>query len=146
MRSRRTSARPPIATWRASAYGNRWCSRKTRSNTLPLSKKIKNLTVVGKAADDIGIQCGGWTIDWQGKPGPVIRGGTTILSAIKQAVGSDTQMTYSGRWQSADGRRRRYEPSNKPDAIIAVIGEMPYAEGQGDRKDLSLSRAGYDID
>jgi beta-glucosidase len=108
---------------------------KNDKHVLPLSKKIKNLMVVGKAADDIGIQCGGWTIDWQGKPGPVIRGGTTILSAIKQAVGPDSQVTFS-----ADGSKlAATDSSEKPDAVIAVIGEMPYAEGKGDRKDLNLS-------
>ncbi len=108
---------------------------KNDKHVLPLSKKIKNLPVVGKAADDMGIQCGGWTIDWQGKPGPVIRGGTTILSAIKQAVGPDSQVTFS-----ADGSRvAATDGSEKPDAVIAVIGEMPYAEGKGDRKDLNLS-------
>ena len=32
-----------------------------------------------QAADDLGIQCGGWTIAWQGKTGQVTHGGTTIL-------------------------------------------------------------------
>ena len=108
---------------------------KNDKHVLPLSKKIKNLLVVGKAADDMGIQCGGWTIDWQGKLGPVIRGGTTILSAIKQAVGPDSQVTFS-----ADGSKlAATDGSEKPDAVIAVVGEMPYAEGKGDRKDLNLS-------
>ena len=29
------------------------------------------MIVGGKSADDIGNQCGGWTIDWQGKTGDV---------------------------------------------------------------------------
>ena len=40
---------------------------KNDRHALPLSKDIKHLAVVGRAADDIGIQCGGWTITWQGK-------------------------------------------------------------------------------
>ena len=39
----------------------------------------------GKNADDIGNQCGGWTIDWQGKSGDVTTGGTTILTAIRNS-------------------------------------------------------------
>ena len=39
---------------------------KNEKHVLPLSKKIKHLAVVGGAADDLGMQCGGWTIDWQG--------------------------------------------------------------------------------
>src|SRR5205814_2060964 len=55
---------------------------KNQNHALPLSKRIKRLAVVGQAADDLGIQCGGWTISWQGKCGVVMNGGTTILSAI----------------------------------------------------------------
>src|SRR5205823_3725446 len=102
---------------------------KNEKRTLPLSKDVKHLLVVGKAADDIGMQCGGWTVDWQGKAGPVTHGGTTILAAFKQAVSSGTQVTFS-----PDGSN-----AASADAVIAVIGEMPYAEGAGDRRDLNLS-------
>jgi beta-glucosidase len=42
--------------------------------------------LAGKSADNIGNQCGGWTIDWQGKSGEVTPGGTTVLAAVRQAV------------------------------------------------------------
>jgi len=104
---------------------------KNSHHTLPLSKDIKHLAVVGKAADDLGIQCGGWTIDWQGKPGNVTPGGTTLLAAIKKTVGANTQVTFST------------EATNlgDADAIIVVVGELPYAEGEGDRTDVRLSAA-----
>jgi beta-glucosidase len=54
---------------------------KNDKKTLPLSKTAKRIVVAGKNADDIGNQCGGWTIDWQGKSGPIVPGGTTILAA-----------------------------------------------------------------
>jgi beta-glucosidase len=95
---------------------------------LPLSKQLKHLAVVGSAADDLGIQCGGWTIDWQGKTGNVTPGGTTILSAIRQAVGPDTEVTFS-----PDGTGVK-----SADAVIVVVGEKPYAEMHGDRSDLGL--------
>ena len=53
---------------------------KNNNHALPLSKNIKSLAVVGKAADDLGMQCGGWTISWQGQAGQVMHGGTTILA------------------------------------------------------------------
>ena len=104
---------------------------KNEAHLLPLSKKIRNLTVVGKAADDLGVQCGGWTIDWQGRPGPVTHGGTTLLAAIRQTVSPATRVTFS-----ADG-------ANLPaaDAILVVVGESPYAEGAGDRTNLDLPAA-----
>jgi beta-glucosidase len=104
---------------------------KNENHALPLKKDIKHLHVVGKGADDIGIQCGGWTVDWQSKPGMVTHGGTTILSAIRNTVGKNAKVTYS-----ADGTGKDGEGA---DAILVVVGEMPYAEGEGDRKDLSLS-------
>src|SRR5205823_2986042 len=56
---------------------------KNERRTLPLSKRVARIHVAGKNADNIGNQCGGWTIDWQGKSGDVTTGGTTILSGIK---------------------------------------------------------------
>jgi beta-glucosidase len=102
---------------------------KNENHILPLSKKTKRLAVVGAAADDLGMQCGGWTISWQGGHGNVTHGGTTILAAIRQAVSPDTQVTFSpdaGDLKNAD-------------AVIAVVGEQPYAEMKGDRTNLDLS-------
>jgi beta-glucosidase len=104
---------------------------KNNNRALPLSKQIKHLAVVGAAADDLGIQCGGWTIDWQGRTGQVTHGGTTILSAIRQTVSPQTQVTFS-----PDGRSL-----HEPEAVIVVLGERPYAEMKGDRRDLNLSAA-----
>ena len=69
---------------------------KNENHALPLAKHAKRLVVVGKAADDIGIQCGGWTIDWQGKPGNVLKGGTTILAAIRQAAPGEVIFSANG--------------------------------------------------
>ncbi|MHC4560388.1 MAG: glycoside hydrolase family 3 C-terminal domain-containing protein, partial [Planctomycetota bacterium] len=67
---------------------------KNENKTLPLSKKAKRMHVAGDSAHNIGIQCGGWTIDWQGKTGEVTTGGTTILEAIQNTVSADTRVTY----------------------------------------------------
>jgi beta-glucosidase len=104
---------------------------KNSNNLLPLKKNLKHIAVVGKAADDLGMQCGGWTIDWQGKPGNVTTGGTTLLAAIKKAVSAETEVSYS-----PDGS------DLKPaDVIIVAVGEQPYAEFKGDRQDLNLPAA-----
>ena len=102
---------------------------KNENHLLPLSKKIKRLAVAGAAADNLGMQCGGWTIDWQGRSGEVTHGGTTLLAAIRQTVSPETRVTFS-----ADA-----SDVTNADAIIAVVGEPPYAEGRGDRTDLNLS-------
>ena len=99
---------------------------KNENHALPLSKKIKRLVVVGAAADDLKIQCGGWTIMWQGD-GQLTRG-TTILQAIRETVSPETEVTFS-----PDG-----SDIKNADAIIVVVGEEPYAEGNGDRANLDL--------
>jgi beta-glucosidase len=100
---------------------------KNQAHTLPLAKNLKHLVIVGKAADDLGMQCGGWTVDWQGS-GQLTKG-TTILQAIRQTVSSGTEVTYS-----PDG-----SDLAKADAVIVVVGEPPYAEMKGDRTNLDLT-------
>ncbi len=107
---------------------------KNQNHALPLTPTLKRIHVAGRGADDLGIQCGGWTIGWQGKTGEVTEGGTTILTAIRQQAGPQTEVTFS-----RDG-------SNAADADvgIVVIGEPPYAEGKGDRADLALAQEDLD--
>lgn len=102
---------------------------KNEGKVLPLRRTARRIHVAGKNADDIGNQCGGWTIDWQGKSGNIMPGGTTILTAIKDAVSRDTQVTFTRDGAEANGA----------DVVIVVIGETPYAEGRGDRTELSLA-------
>ncbi|MDX1675809.1 MAG: glycoside hydrolase family 3 protein, partial [Longimicrobiales bacterium] len=101
---------------------------KNEGGALPLSKTAQRIHVVGAAADDIGIQSGGWTIDWQGGTGAITPGGPTFVEAIRAAAGPDTEFTYSGDGSGAEGA----------DAAVVVIGELPYAEMEGDRLDLTL--------
>jgi len=101
---------------------------KNQGKTLPLSKTAARIHVAGKNADDIGNQCGGWTIDWQGKSGAITTGGTTILAAIRKTVSANTQVTFSKDGTGAEGATLG----------IVVIGETPYAEMEGDRSDLAL--------
>jgi beta-glucosidase len=94
---------------------------------LPLSKNIGSVFVAGKNADNIGNQCGGWTISWQGSSGNITEG-TTILQGIRNTVSSGTNVTYNQNGSGASGH----------DAAVVVIGETPYAEARGDDSDLSL--------
>jgi beta-glucosidase len=103
---------------------------KNESKTLPISRQVARIHVSGKSANDIGNQCGGWTIRWQGQSGKVTPGGTTVLEAVKSAVSAKTQVTYSLDGSGAEGASLG----------IVVIGEKPYAEGIGDRADLALDQ------
>ena len=102
---------------------------KNERKALPISKQLARIHVAGKSADDIGNQCGGWTISWQGNSGAVSTGGTTILQAIEQSVSPQTKVTFTKDGSGAQGA----------DVGVVVIGETPYAEMIGDRKDLSVA-------
>ncbi len=101
---------------------------KNANNALPLNKNLPRLLVAGAAADDVGYQCGGWTISWMGSPGPITEG-STILDGVNECVGPETAVCYS-----ADGR---FEEA--AEVGLVVIAEEPYAEGMGDRADLRLT-------
>ncbi|GAA4105970.1 glycoside hydrolase family 3 protein [Actinomadura miaoliensis] len=98
---------------------------KNDGGVLPLARNNNKIFVAGRAADDIGIQSGGWTITWQGSPGNITPG-TTILQGIRQTAGPSTTVDYSRDGSGIDGSYR---------AAVAVVGELPYAEGEGDRPD-----------
>ena len=109
---------------------------KNDDHTLPLAKDTSLIFVAGQGADDIGIQCGGWTIEWQGRVGNITPG-TTILDAIQVTVSEDTTVVYD-RWGSFDQVTDGDSNPAVADVGIVVVGESPYAEGVGDRADLTL--------
>lgn len=104
------------------------------NGTLPLPKDAR-IFVAGPFADDIGVQSGGWTIEWQGKPGNITEG-TTILEAIEATAVGEVQFNRFGRFENFD------PPA---DVGIVVLGELPYAEGRGDAADLSLSASDVEL-
>ncbi len=110
---------------------------KNDDNALPLKKDTPHIFVAGASADDLGVQAGGWTIEWQGRSGKITTG-TTIRGAIENAVGNtaDVQFDRFGNFKKAK------DASGNPlhaEVGIVVVGEQPYAEGKGDASDLSLS-------
>ncbi len=103
--------------------------------TLPIGPHVQHVHVTGRFADDIGAQCGGWTLTWQGVRGNVMEG-TSIRDAITSAADREMRVTYA---PFADGGGQ-----NEADLIVAVVGEAPYAEFKGDRRLLGLD--GEDIE
>jgi beta-glucosidase len=101
---------------------------KNDQQVLPLDKNVGLIHIAGMKADSIGVQSGGWTITWQGIMGN-LQPGTTILEAIQQSVSGDTIVEYR-----SDGSFESFAEIG-----VVVVGETPYAEGAGDKDDLSLS-------
>lgn len=95
---------------------------KNEQNLLPLAKTTDTLLIAGEGADDIGLQCGGWSIEWQGGRGH-LTSGVSLLEGIRTAVSPSTQVTYV--------RDGAYSGPKVP-VGIAVVAETPYAEFHGD--------------
>ncbi|XP_023519727.1 uncharacterized protein LOC111783079 [Cucurbita pepo subsp. pepo] len=105
---------------------------------LPLDRKAKKILVAGSHGDDLGYQCGGWTMSWDGMCGRITIG-TTVLDAIKETVGDETEVIYE-EYPSTDTLNDR-----DISFAIVVIGESPYAEFTGDDSKLIIPFDGNDI-
>lgn len=101
---------------------------KNENSFLPLSKTSGKILVAGKSADNLGYQCGGWTISWQGGSGDITLG-TTIYQAIKNTAVNPDNVVYS-----LDG-----SDIQNAELAIVVIGETPYAEFEGDNENPVIS-------
>jgi beta-glucosidase len=105
---------------------------KNNDGVLPL-RADRKILVVGKNADSLQNQSGGWSLTWQGGPwlfGPNdanlnsdFPNGESILAGIRDKVGA-ANVTFSIDGAGVDVRDF--------DAVIAVIGETPYSENFGD--------------
>ncbi|KAJ0469975.1 putative glucan 1,3-beta-glucosidase [Helianthus annuus] len=102
---------------------------------LPLPKKSTKILVAGTHADNIGNQCGGWTIEWHGESGNITKG-TTILSAVKNAVDPTTEVVY------VENPTPDFIKSNNFSYAIVVTGEYPYSESSGDNQNLTIPEPG----
>ena len=97
---------------------------KNDNDVLPLSQD-RRILVVGASADSLSNQTGGWTLTWGGteNTNADFRGGTTLLGALRLALGTDN-VAYSIDAAGVD--------VSAFDTVIAVLGETPYAEYNGD--------------
>ncbi|KAG2391062.1 Beta-xylosidase/alpha-L-arabinofuranosidase 2 [Vigna angularis] len=103
---------------------------------LPLPKKAANILVAGSHAHNLGYQCGGWTITWQGVGGNNLTVGTTILDAVKQTIDPATNVFFK---ESPDPT---FVKSNNFSYAIVIVGEPPYAETFGDSLNLTIPEPG----
>ena len=109
---------------------------KNSNKNLPMNPNKKYL-IVGEMSQHIENQMGGWTITWQGKSWE----GTNISNedfpntkSIYQSLSNFIIQNGGTVEYSEDGSYK-----NKPDTVIFVFGETPYAEGEGDITNLNFS-------
>lgn len=102
---------------------------KNENDILPL-KAGQKIYVTGPAIDDMGLQCGGWGTTWQGsldEGGNKVTEGYTILEGLLKYAD-----TYNLEIITDESK------AEEADVIILGIGEVPYAEFEGDTMDLSI--------
>ena len=109
---------------------------KNNNKTLPLDAS-KTIMVVGDGANSISKACGGWTLSWQGTghTNAEFPNGETIIDGIKEAAREAGGKVIFSADASSD---------QEVDVVIAVYGEDPYAEFQGDREDLDFTSNAFD--
>jgi len=109
---------------------------KNNNQLLPVDP-TKTILVVGDGAASISKASGGWTLSWQGTGhnNDKFPNGESILQGIEEVVNNaGGKVIFS---EDAD-------TSIKADVVIAVYGEDPYAEFQGDRENLDFIPNGFD--
>ena len=102
---------------------------KNDSDVLPLKEGTK-VYITGPAADDASVQCGGWTIEWNGPSQKKIAGVTTIRNAFER---------YAKEYGITVITDRR--KAQNADVVLLCVGEQAYAEWNGDTADLELCGA-----
>jgi beta-glucosidase len=105
---------------------------KNHNRLLPL-KPNGRILVAGEGANDLGTQCGGWTLSWQGQglKRADFPASETVLDGVARVVnaaGGSIEHAVNAAW------------TQRPDAAIVVIGEEPYAEFRGDLETLDYKR------
>ncbi|XP_022951713.1 uncharacterized protein LOC111454423 isoform X1 [Cucurbita moschata] len=110
--------------------------KSTSTPLLPLPKKTQKILVAGTHANNLGYQCGGWTIQWQGASGNNLTSGTTVLDAIKETVDPETQVTFEEQPNKESLQSHEFAYG------IVVVGEYPYAETNGDSLNLTIPDPG----
>ena len=110
---------------------------KNNNQVLPINAS-KTILVVGDGAASISKASGGWTLSWQGTghDNDEFPNGESILNGIEEVV-SDAggKVIFSPNGNS----------SLEADVVIAIYGENPYAEFQGDRENLDFIPNGFDV-
>ena len=106
---------------------------KNNNSVVPFKPSIDAILLLGDHANDIGAQSGGWTIEWQGSRGAITAGSSILDGFQARAQAEGVQIDYAATIEALNA----IEASH--DLIVVVVGENPYAEGEGDSVFPALS-------
>jgi len=107
---------------------------KNDNSILPIKKGTK-IFLTGPAANDVGVQCGGWTITWLGSSDAENNGhksipeGKTILDGLNERSNEYDLTIITDPEKAADA-----------DMTLLCLGEKPYAEWKGDSADINITK------
>ncbi len=111
---------------------------KNENNTLPLSKDVKSVAVIGALAEDEWSPLGSWRA--QGKPEDVL----TVLDGVKSYLGEEVKVTYEAGANTKDPANKKaikkaVRAAKRADQVILVIGEDYDLSGEArSRSDISI--------
>ncbi len=109
--------------------------------TLPFDSDVGTVLVTGPSGDDVANMMGGWTLGWQGV-GDTLPPAVTPLDGIEDAVSASTQVVHEPTGlHTFDNEAAVRDAASRADAVVAVLGEGPYAEEKGDTDTLELPDA-----
>lgn len=106
---------------------------KNDNKVLPIKKGAK-IFVTGPAANDVGVQCGGWTLTWTGSSDAKNSGkkwipeGKTILDGLNELAKTYDLTIITDEKQAKDA-----------DMTLLCLGEKTYAEWEGDSTDINIT-------
>lgn len=110
---------------------------KNSGNTLPLSKSIKSIAVIGPLANSSEDPLGGW--DAKSNPADVV----TVLQGIKNKLSGDVKINYeegcSITGNDRTGFDKALDAASASDVVVMVVGESRNMSGEAN------SRATLDI-
>lgn len=111
--------------------------------TLPLSKNLKSVAVIGPLADSKHDVLGSWTGDGREEDA------VTLLAGIKAKVSPQTQVTYAKgselTGESADGFDEAVARAREADVAIVAVGESADMSGEASSRS-SLDLPGRQLD
>jgi beta-glucosidase len=117
---------------------------KNERETLPLSKNLKSIAIVGPLADDKENMLGSWSGDGRAQDA------VTLLEGVRAKVGPQTKLTYAkgcadAPCESADGFAEAVRAANDSDVTLLVVGEHKDMSGEAASRS-SLDLPGRQLD
>lgn len=104
--------------------------------SLPIAEDVNTILITGPSANSIENQMGGWTIGWQGIDTPnELPPGLTVREALEQTAPEGTTVNYLANYQDSEAVQTS---ATEADVAVVVVGETPYAEGEGDSDTLAF--------